>query len=135
MNLPVTPASGTCLSEGRQGKQLWRSILTCLHGMSIPLSYPEAVLALPKHFCTSRLTLHFGQGQSILHPSGITQPSCRRPLQETHTKPWCAFLVGGLEGPEWHWVDKEAEVGHPVGPGTKLPGLWPDLEEFLQEFI
>lgn len=22
---------------------------------------------------------------------------------ETHTKPWCAFLVGGLEEPEWHW--------------------------------
>lgn len=99
MSLPVTPASGTCLSEGAQGKQRWRSIPTCHHGMSTPLDHPENGTSPPQ-------ALLHQQVDSVLLPGMEHSAPCRNHSagglsQETHGKPWCAFLLGGLEEPEW----------------------------------
>lgn len=109
------------------GDQSQPATMACQHLWIIQKAAP----ALPKHFCTSRLTLHFCQGWSILHPAGIT-------VQEAFPRRHMASLGVHFCWEGWrsqNGLDKEAEVGHSVGPGVKLPGLWPELEKILWEFM
>lgn len=111
------------------GDQSQPATMACQHLWIIQKAAP----ALPKHFCISRLTLHFCQGQSILQPSGITVQvaSPRRPIPSLGVH----FCWEGWRGQSGTGLDKEAEVDHPVGSGVKLPGLWPELEKILRVCI
>lgn len=98
----------------------------------------RVALALPKHFCCRRMILstHLpGTGHFALFRSRPTTHSAGGLFQETHAKPRCTFLVGGLVGPQGHRPSRGSWGWPFCSPGEKLPMLCPELYKILQEFI
>lgn len=133
----ITPALGTWLPEGRLDKYLRWSILTCHHSVSTPLKHPSSCTCTPQTLLhQENYFIHTVARDKILYTLHESpNHSAGGLLQETHVKPWCAFLLGGLVGSEGHWPYWGSWGWLLCSPGEKLPGLCAELEKILQKLI